>query len=496
MHNVPRQALEKNVPKLLGAMLSVIWILCGVHAAKAEVRDIVFPVIGDTRFSDDFGDPRSGGRTHEGNDILGTKLQPLVAAVDGMVRFVAWPEPEYGYLVSLEDSEGYEYWYLHINNDTPGTDDGRGGGRNAYAPYMQRPFPVVAGQLIGWMGDSGNAESTSPHLHFEIHRPDGTIINPYESLTQATHIASPVTPPPMPGEIVPYGEFRGGASVAAGEFDGNAATRELITAAGPGGGPHVRIFSEDGELLKQFMVFHTDFRGGVDVASGDVDADGIDEIIVVPLSSANPIVRVYSYNGVLLSEFFAYAESFKKGLRIAAADLNGDGIAEIVTGAGPGGGPHVRVFRPDGTVINQFFAYAQGFRGGVDVAAAPRTAGSEAMIVTGAGPGAGPHVRVFTPQGVPVSHFFPYALSFKGGVRVSLGNAIGEEDSPPEIATAPASSGGPDFRLFSRTGTLLALPDAFERWWSGGYDIAIAGEDTVHVSSAEGGRRASVWVLD
>src|SRR5690349_14956320 len=79
--------------------------------AQAEQRDIVFPVIGSVRYSDDFGAPRSGGRTHEGNDLLGQKMMRLVAAVDGTIRFVAYPQPSYGYYVSIEDSAGYRYNY-------------------------------------------------------------------------------------------------------------------------------------------------------------------------------------------------------------------------------------------------------------------------------------------------------------------------------------------------------------------------------------------------
>ncbi|MDZ4241863.1 MAG: M23 family metallopeptidase, partial [Candidatus Omnitrophota bacterium] len=339
-----------------------------------------------------------------------------------------------------------------INNDTSGTDDGLGGGRDAYAPDMERPLPVVAGQLLGWMGDSGNAEYTTPHLHFEIRRPDGAAINPYESLTRATHISQPVNHPALPGELLPYGVFQGGSNIATGEFDGDPATRELVTGAGPGGGPHVRIFSEEGELLNQFMAFHPDFRGGVDVAAGDADNDGLDEVIVVPWQNANPIVRVFSTDGLLQREFFAYGEDFQGGVRVGAADLNNDGVTEIVTGTGIGGGPHVRVFSPKGFVVSQFFAYPEQFRGGVDVAAASSTKTSPAMIITGAGPGGGPHVRVFNRFGTVLSQWFPYHESFRGGVRVYAGNAVGKSSSAPEIITSPASRGGPDFRLYSHTG--------------------------------------------
>jgi hypothetical protein len=95
------------------------------------------------------------------------------------------PQASWGYAITLEDSDGYTYNYLHINNDTPGTDDGKGGVDNAYAPFISRGATVRKGQLIGWMGDSGNAENVGSHLHFEIRRPDGTAIDPYLSLIAA-----------------------------------------------------------------------------------------------------------------------------------------------------------------------------------------------------------------------------------------------------------------------------------------------------------------------
>lgn len=150
-----------------------------------EVRTIVFPVRGEYSFSDDFGDPRSGGRTHEGIDIIAAKMTPALAAVDGEVSFITTTERDWGYAVYIRDQDGYTYRYLHINNDTPGTDDGNGGTLYAFPPTIYRGAPVAKGQVVAYIGDSGNAENVGSHLHFEIHRPDGTPINPYPSLLAA-----------------------------------------------------------------------------------------------------------------------------------------------------------------------------------------------------------------------------------------------------------------------------------------------------------------------
>ncbi|MDA3840775.1 MAG: M23 family metallopeptidase [Patescibacteria group bacterium] len=153
-------------------------------AQTTEIRDIFFPTEKDVLVYDSFGDPRTA-HFHEGVDIMGEQMMPLYSAIDGRVKSVEIPESSWGYAVTLEDSDGYTYHYLHINNDTPGTDDGNGGLDNAYAPGIKRGATVKKGDLIGWMGDSGNAENVGSHLHFEIRKPDKTPINPYDSIIAA-----------------------------------------------------------------------------------------------------------------------------------------------------------------------------------------------------------------------------------------------------------------------------------------------------------------------
>ena len=156
--------------------------------AATETRPIVFPVAGPNHYSDTFGAPRSGGRTHEGIDIMSDKMTPIIAAADGTV---GWMQDEQGgncCAMALNHDDGWASWYIHMNNDTPGTDDGQGWG---FAPGITSGVHVNAGQLIGWVGDSGNAEWTASHLHFELHMPDGTPINPYPSLVAAESGSSP-----------------------------------------------------------------------------------------------------------------------------------------------------------------------------------------------------------------------------------------------------------------------------------------------------------------
>jgi len=128
-----------------------------------------------------------------------------------------------------------------------------------------------------------------------------------------------------------YGKnFRGGVNVALGDLDGNG-WLEIITGAGVGGGPHVRIFSGGGKLLHPgFFAYNLRFRGGVYVAAGDTDGDGKAEIITGAGPGGGPHVKVFAgKNFILKSEFFAFDAKVQSGAEVAAVDLDNDGKAEI-----------------------------------------------------------------------------------------------------------------------------------------------------------------------
>ncbi|GMQ94727.1 MAG: hypothetical protein BMS9Abin12_2232 [Acidimicrobiia bacterium] len=149
--------------------------------------DLVFPVEGPHRFSDTFWAGRSHG-FHTGQDIMADKMTPVVAAAAGVVRLVNWSSrpddlnPERCCTLVIRHDDGWESWYIHLDNDTTGTDDGKGWGiKKGIKPGVR----VEAGQHIAWVGDSGNAENTPPHVHFELRDPSGTVVNPYSSLVAA-----------------------------------------------------------------------------------------------------------------------------------------------------------------------------------------------------------------------------------------------------------------------------------------------------------------------
>lgn len=161
-------------------------------------KDITFPHEGVRDWTDTYGACRDGcSRVHEGQDLMGDKLRKLVACVDATI--VELRHRSDGNALYLQGDDGWYYAYLHINNDSPGTDDGANPIEWAFAPGMAIGVKVRRGQHVAYMGDSGNAESTAPHCHFEIRKPADIVwhaqaVNPKYSLLAAKP-PPPVVPP-------------------------------------------------------------------------------------------------------------------------------------------------------------------------------------------------------------------------------------------------------------------------------------------------------------
>jgi len=304
---------------------------------------------------------------------------------------------------------------------------------------------------------------------------------------------------------------------------------KIVTGAGYGGGPQIRLFSESGAVTHNgFFAYDSHVRSGVKVTTGDVNGDGIDEIITGTGSGGGPHIRIFTKAGnVYHPGFFAYAESFRGGVNVAAGDLDGDGIDEIIAGAGNGGGPHIRVYDGEGNpkLTNGFFAYDPAFRGGVNVATGDIDADGEQEIIAGAGQGGGPHIRVFEGDGTikPItffafhpdnrsgisvaaadfdndgkdeivagqltneetwvkvykynnaktvlSTFRAYGAGVETGVNVATGDI--DNDNIPEIVTGPNYGGGPQVRTFELNGTPINDFFAYATTFRGGTYVAV-----------------------
>jgi hypothetical protein len=310
----------------------------------------------------------------------------------------------------------------------------------------------------------------------------------------------------------------------------------IATAPGAGGGPHVRTWRTDGTPIAGFMAYAPTFTGGVSVALGDLDGDGDDEVVTGPGPGGGPHVRVFHSDGTDTGVgFMAYDPKFTGGVNVAAIDLDGDQIDEIVTVPALGGGPHVRIWSGDGELLDEFMADGfgntglhvaagstltevgrnillsassgslveefggnaadlvpyPGFGGGASVtgaeidAPAPRGRnGYHDEIVTAAGPGGGPHVKVFessvssdNDDYTIITQFMAYDPNFHGGVDVATCNPDGLDD---EVVTAPGAGGGPHVRMFNgKTGAPMALSFmAYDPTFTGGVRVACGGAET------------------
>lgn len=180
-----------RIPLLLAAALfgAALVVIVGsttpAHAATAEPPfELRFPQeLGATDFDSTFGAARSGGRLHRGNDLMAPKMTHVYAAATGFVVTVADGSTS-GRYVTIDHADGWSTSYMHLNNDDPGTDNGRADWTLTLAPGIQEGALVVAGQLIGYVGDSGNAEWTGPHTHFEL-RINDRAIDPFDLLVEA-----------------------------------------------------------------------------------------------------------------------------------------------------------------------------------------------------------------------------------------------------------------------------------------------------------------------
>jgi peptidoglycan LD-endopeptidase LytH len=181
-----------------GLFLTFVILLLGAGAAAASAATptptLIFPVLGEVRYQDDFGDARGQGG-HQGNDLMAPRMALALAAEAGTVKF--WTtSSRAGCMLYLYGASGTTYLYVHLNNDLTNANDNQGTcvPGVAYAKGLKSGAKVAAGQPIAYVGDSGDADGIHPHLHFEVHPDDGAAVNPFPYLRKARRLVFAAQP--------------------------------------------------------------------------------------------------------------------------------------------------------------------------------------------------------------------------------------------------------------------------------------------------------------
>jgi hypothetical protein len=274
--------------------------------------------------------------------------------------------------------------------------------------------------------------------------------------------------------------------------------------AANGGAPRVDVFNGTGRLLYSFFAYDGSFRGGVHVAVGDVTGDGIADIVTGAGFGGSPHVKVFDgRTAELVSSFFAYDDSARGGVNVAVGDVTGDGRPDVITGAGPTGAAHVGVF--DGTTlknVKSFFAFPESFRGGVSVSAGDVNGDGRADIVTGNGSTG--EVQVY--DGVSLASlrriagfYSPADSQLPLGVYTAVGDVTG--DGITDVVTAAGEGGGPLVQVYDGASGVLTLKNqafAFDPSFRRGMTLAIRDMtgDGVGEILAGSGDNGDVVVMD
>ena len=249
---------------------------------------------------------------------------------------------------------------------------------------------------------------------------------------------------------------------------------EFVFGSPAGSDPLVKIFSSNGKLLKKFLVYDKKFRGGVNLSVANLYNDNGAEILVVPASKGNAQVKIFDNNGRMLKQFSVADKKFVGGLSVSAGDLEGNGDNKIVITYGAGQEPQVKIFDNNGKLISVFLAYEKSFRGGVKALVANidgRKNHNKAEIILAPGKGREATVKIFDNYGKLQKQFQAYNKSWQGGVNLAAGDL--NNDGIKEIALGALAGAAPHVRVFDNSGSLLESFYAWESGFNGGVNLGI-----------------------
>ncbi|MFH0815175.1 MAG: putative glycoside hydrolase [Candidatus Falkowbacteria bacterium] len=219
-------------------------------------------------------------------------------------------------------------------------------------------------------------------------------------------------------------KFKGGTQMIKKDVNGDGQLEMVVADLGK-----INIFAANGDDMGGFWPYSDKYKGTINFALVDVDKNGTMEIVTGPGKGVGPHIKIFNLSGKMLNPgFMAYAQSVKTGVTVAVGDIDGNGANEIITGAGFGGGPHVRIFNLDGQLINPgFFAYSSKSRTGVNVAVGDINGDGRDEIITGSGVGAAPQIKIFDKRGAVINSFYAFSETLRDGVKVAAVDVDGDK---------------------------------------------------------------------
>jgi hypothetical protein len=275
----------------------------------------------------------------------------------------------------------------------------------------------------------------------------------------------------------------------------------VVAAAGPGGGPLVNVYdASTGSLVTSFDAFAPTFTGGVRVAVADVNGDGTPDIICVAGPGGGPEVAVFDGKTFQrIMDFEALPAQFTGGLFVAAGTITSQAYADIVVSADSGGGPEVTIFDgQSGAEVTAFYATAATFTGGIRIACGDLSGNGFDDVIAAAGPGGGPQVTIFDGKSLSLlTAFYALPSTFTGGMYVAAGDVNG--DGHADIIVGAEKGGGPEVNVFSGAGisagsgmppslyAFYALPPQFTGGVRVGYSSDFEGAASILTVAGPGG---------